>query len=174
MINHIELPNEVWSFIKPVDYTRILSVDEGHDFTTVDLSDFMTNEGIIWFAKRELVLRPKAFLFKISPNYEGPIHTDIVEYAINYVLGGHGVMQWISDLEATKYTVNHAGVTYERFNNIKKFSVSDTWSGTSSIVRINTPHRIVTTETDRYCLSIRTVSGASPKTFDDAVKLIYN
>lgn len=110
----------------------------------------------------------------MSPNYEGPIHTDNVEYAINFVLAGHGTMEWVSELEATKYVSTVNGVSYERYNDIKKFSVSDIWIGRAGIVRVNTPHRVTTTDSYRYCLSLRTVESMPPKTFDDAVKLIYN
>lgn len=174
MLNHIALPNELWSYIKPVDYPRMLPDDEGHNWCVVNLTEFVTTEGIKWFLQRGLVLRSAAYLFRISPNYEGPIHCDAANYAINFVLGGHGTMEWISDIDATTYVANVHGLSYERYKDIKKFSVSDTWTGTAGVVRVNVPHRVTTSDTFRYCLSLRTIERVSPKTFDDVVKLIYN
>ena len=174
MLNHIDLPKELWSYIKTVDYSKMLPDDEGHHWNIFNISDFVTTEGIKWFAQHDLILRPTAFLFRMSPNYEGPIHCDVVDYAINFVLAGHGTMEWISDLEATTYISDVHGVSYERYADIKKYNISDTWTGSAGIVRVNIPHRITTSDTFRYCLSLRTVEKMSPKTFDDAVKLIYN
>lgn len=169
-----ELPKELLQFTKSIDYESLLKDKTGHDWCTIPITHFLTVEGIQWFTNKKIFLRPKANVFKIVKNYQGPIHAELTsgtEFAINIVINGYGEMQWINNIDATQYDSTVNGSTYTRFNDVRSFNIVEVWTGTAALVKVSAPHRVVSTDVDRYCVNIRT---SSPKTFEEALELIYN
>lgn len=176
MNNYFDLPSKLHSFVKDVDYTKFLLPNlTGHILKPVDLHKFVKPEGLEWFAERGLFIR-RARLFRASKNCTGGIHIDPVDlyndYAINIVLAGKGEMQWISDLDID-LDIKKASIPNSTYN-VKNFKVIDKWFGTTGLVRVNIPHRIVTKNSVRYCLSLQTLAKESPKPFETAMNLLYS
>ncbi len=176
MINYINLPNEIRNFLKEFNYIDLTKNLSNHDWKYIPLDIALTEEGKQWFFDKKIPLQNYALIFKIPKNFEGPIHTDThvsakTNCAFNFVLSGHGEMQWLTNLKATEYTYKFKGANYNRYKDIESFDILDVWTGDVGLVRINVPHRVVTTDTDRYCLSIRLEKDSSPNTFDELSKL---
>ncbi len=174
MINYYDLPCKLHSYIKEVDYKKIIGSQNGHNLRPVELQKFITQEGIDWFFKRKLYVR-RALLFSCSSNFVGGIHIDANisnEYGINFVLEGDGEMQWAAYSEQN--LIDKKAIPPSAYKNEKNFNIIDNWSGTTGLVRINIPHRVVTKNSTRYCLSLRTVGNESPKTFEEAMNLLYD
>ena len=170
MINYLNLSETLFKFIKPIELEDI-EFTTRHDWVYKRTTDVMTTEGIDWFKQRGIKFYPTSNLFKIAKNCEGPIHDDGIDFAINFIIKGYGTMEWVNDLDATRLITRFHNLDYIVYKDVKSFNVCDTWKGKLALVRVKSPHRIVTTDVDRYCLSIR---SESPKTFDEAYKLLYN
>jgi len=180
MINHVQLPEELRKCIKQIDYKSLAPKESGHRWNYILLNDVLTLEGIQWFLSRKIFLRGDVHLFRLPKNSEGAIHIDgvesnekVVDYAFNFVIEGHGEMQWIDNIVGTEDIYDLEYSNYVAYSNVESYNVIDTWSGDMALVRINVPHRVVTTDTDRYCISLRTLPHMHPTTFDEVVKLIY-
>ena len=176
MINYLNLPNEMKNFLKEFDYIDLTKNIFDHGWKFMPMDSVLTNEGKQWFVDKKIVLRKNAIIFKIPKNVTGPIHVDSTQpeendCAFNFVLSGHGKMQWITNLEATEITFKYNSGYYKLYENIVKFEILDVWEGNIGLVRINVPHRVVTTDSDRYCISIRLEKGSSPNTFNELSKL---
>ncbi len=175
-MNYINLPVDIESAIKKVDIDSIIPPKQGHKITRVNTQDFLTNDTLKWFYSRKFFLKPTGFLFRMSENDAGPIHVDSEdEYAFNFILRGLGEMQWVSNIvsESTKvYNVSNAA--YLAYEDVKSFDIIDSWTGNVGLVKVNTPHRIVTGDSVRFCFSVRVYNNIHRKTFDEAYKLIYN
>jgi len=174
MINYLNLSSEMKNFIKNFDYINLTKdIVNDHNWKNIPLDVVLTSEGKQWFSDRKISLRDDVLLFKIPKNVEGPIHIDSnrPDCAFNFVLSGHGEMQWIENLEATEYIFKLNGTDYNRYRDIKKFDITDVWTGDIALVKINIPHRVVTTNLDRYCISIRLNKEILPNKFDEISKL---
>ena len=177
-MNHLDLPVELFQFTKPIVLESLpLPKIVTHSWCSIPITDFLTEEGIKWFADRNLALRSTAFVFKIIKNFEGPIHIDSVGsvsagFAFNFVISGYGSMQWVNNIEGNENVSYNNDSKYIMYNNVKSFDVTDTWTGNAALVRIDVPHRIISFDEERYCVSIRTQLGTNPKTFEDAVHMI--
>ena len=177
MINYVNLPNEMKNFIKEFNYVNLTKDMINHNWKYIPFDTVITTEGKQWFREKKIPVEKYVLLFKIPKNFEGPIHTDMLPLkksncAFNFVLSGNGKMQWITNLEATEYIENVNSSVYRRYTNIKQFDILDTWTGDVGLVRINVPHRVVTTNADRYCISIRLVNDISPNTFDEIKEVL--
>jgi hypothetical protein len=171
------LPDESSEWILPLNVDTIISsfnFKGSHDWIHLNTIDVLSISGWNWFFKRNIHLSRRCAFFLAHPNIEGPIHIDheFNDVAFNFVLRGHGEMQWLN-IEADKYIANPVPVIlpscsssltvvpssttahYTRFNNIKEISMLDSWRGDRGMVRIGTPHRVVTTDCQRICLSLR-------------------
>lgn len=168
------LPAECIKWIQPLDLNTILTeanFKEKHDWTHLNIDDVLTLEGKSWFLERNIPLERRCTLFQIQANHEGTIHTDhpIADAAFNFVLKGTGEMQWIK-IDADAYTeyksVKGIELNYQVYKNIRGISALALWTGHAGLVKTNVPHRIVTMNSSRICLSLRT-----PKTFNELSKL---
>ncbi len=172
-MNHKDLPRELLQFTKPIDYQTLLKDKSGHDWIIIPTTDFLTKEGIYWFISRNIIIQKTLSLFKGVKNNQGPIHKDTRRFAFNFVLSGHGKMEWVSDIIGTE-TVSYANnANFVKWIDVNDFNIIDTWCGDLGIVKIETPHRVVTTDVDRYCISIRVVPNLGVQSFEEAVKAIY-
>lgn len=173
-MNHKDLPRELLQFTKPIDYQTLLKDKSGHDWIFIPTTDFLTEEGISWFTSRNIIIRKTVSLFKGVRNNQGPMHKDTSRVAFNFVLSGHGKMEWVSDIIGT-VTISYANNTkgFLKWADVNDFTINDTWCGDLGIVKIDTPHRLVTTDEDRYCVSIRVVPGMGIQSFEEAVKAVY-
>ena len=135
----------------------------------------LTNEAKQWFNDKKIALYDDAVLFKLPKNYNGPSHVDKMDpsdCAFNFVVSGYGQMQWVTNLKAVEWDqCKDNGTYYSRFLDIKSFDISEVWTGDAGLVKINIPHRIVTTDSERICLSVRIKKYVLPNTFDEIVKL---
>lgn len=177
MINYLNLPVEMKQYLKEFNYINLTKDIVSHNWRYMPVDLVLTKEGKKWFFDKKIPLRKYASVFKIPKNFEGPIHTDMFEYdqtdcAFNFVLSGHGEMQWITNLKATEYTFNVNGSKHNQYKDIESFDISDVWTGNVGLVRIKVPHRVVTSGTDRYCLSIRLEKNSPLNTFDEISKLL--
>ena len=172
MINYVNLPNEIRNFLKEFDYIDLTKDISNHSWKFIPTYSVLSKEGKQWFVDKKIPLKKYASVFKIPKNFEGPIHADMdqstkTNCALNFVLSGHGEMQWVTNLKATKYTFNYTSGDYHRYKDIESFDILDVWTGNNGLVRINVPHRVITTDTDRYCLSLRLENDSLLNTFDE-------
>jgi hypothetical protein len=179
MINHVQLPEELKSYIKQIDYESLGPKESGHKWNYISIHDVLTVEGIRWFLSRKIFLRGDVHLFRLPKHSQGAIHidgydVDSLDYAFNFVVSGYGEMQWIDNIVGQEQVFDLDYSKYVAFNDVTSCNIVDTWDGDMALVRINVPHRIVTSDKDRYCISLRTLSHMQPKTFDEVAKLIYN
>jgi hypothetical protein len=173
-MNYKDLPKELRQFTKSIDYETLLKDKSRHDWCNIPINDFLTNDGLSWFSARSIFIQPTALVFKIIKNHEGIIHLDNEQFAFNFVLSGHGKMQWVDNIIGNEILANHNGAKYGKYTDVTACRIIDTWSGDLGIVRINIPHRVVTTDEERYCVSIRTIQGTGVKTFEEAIEAIYS
>jgi hypothetical protein len=178
MIHYKDLPDEVASaFLQDIDLSPV-SYRSGFQWVFVNTNDCLTSTGKQWFKDRNIIVYEQAMLFKAESNSEHPLHTDgeFLDAAFNFVLNKQGELQWAADIESdiviAKNVVNQ--FTFTRYQNVKKMTVIDKWSGHAGLVRIGQPHRVVTYSEPRFCLSIRPVpfdSVGSEFKFDELVNL---
>ncbi len=164
------------NFLKEFNHTNLIKNIPDHAFTYIPVDLALTQEGKQWFIDNNITLKKNAVVFTIPKNCEGGIHADMTKFekpdcAFNFVLSGYGEMQWITNLEATECVLNFNNASIVRYTDVIKFDISDVWTGNVSLVRINVPHRIVTTDSDRYCLSLRLEKDSSLNSFDELIKL---
>ena len=169
MLYQVELHQSIFKFVKFIDLDK-LKFENKHTWVSKPIEDVLTYDGIKWFQSKEIHLCPNALIFRIDAGHEGAVHDDGIEYAINFVLKGSGTMEWIDVIEGTKVEEHYKGLNYTSFSNLQNFKVKDSWSGSIALVRVNYPHRVVTTDNERYCLSIR---ATLPKTFDEVAEKLY-
>jgi len=179
MLYYKNLPRELLQFVKFIDAHNLLKGIYGHNWIIIPTTNFLTSEGIEWFTNKKIFLRNTVKVFKIEKNFKGPVHSDAygpfdVEYAFNFVISGQGEMQWVDNIQGTQKISNTNNSLYTIYTDVKSLDIIDTWNGDLGIVRVNVPHRVVTTNEERYCVSVRTIIGSYPKTFEDAVNIIYN
>jgi len=182
---YLELPDFINSFItipQGADSESIMFsgypmiADAGHSPKSVDIKDFVSDEGLLWFANKGIILPQwRATLFKCIRNHTGTIHTDehTREFAINFIIYGHGEMQWV-DLDVPPDDFIEDQSSHFRWSNSRVGNINPLakWSGTAgkaALVNINIPHRIVTTTADRICLSLQ---ATKPTKFEQAAKLL--
>jgi len=179
MINYLNLPSDLRNFLKEFNYIDLIKNVPDHAWTYISLDLVLTQEGKQWFIDKKITLAKYALVFKLPKNCEGAIHADVLKFekpncAFNFVLSGHGEMQWVANIEATEHSHKHGSTNYIRYTNIVKFDILDTWSGTDGLVRVNVPHRIVTTDADRHCLSLRLEKDSLLNTFESISELLQN
>jgi len=189
-MNYINLPSYVRDFLITHDnLSELVPVVNGHSGLFYPTTKFITSAGFDWFNQHGIELRPNCLLFRARCNTEGPAHIDGTSLdlesqpiphvcAFNFVLEGHGEMQWV---EVDEYTTNgdfkhnvpgtttRAAVQIVKQVPGSKITVLDTWTGDTGFVRIETFHRIVTTDVDRVCLSVR---ACFPLPFEEAAKQV--
>jgi hypothetical protein len=170
-----ELDKRFDNFLQIVNYEPYFSGPvRDHDFILYPTSQALTARGISWFKDNGFILRNKVKVFKIISNYSGPIHIDAFDnigtkFAFNFVYSGQGEMQWIDNIDGESYIIDNNQERYPGFKNIRSFDIVERWSGTSALVKTDSFHRVITTSNDRYCISVRTVSGSFPRTFEEAI-----
>jgi hypothetical protein len=171
------LPEESSEWLLPLDIDKIISSFDFkgcHDWIHLNTKDVLSVKGWTWFLNRKIYPSAICSLFLAYPNKLCPIHIDhkINDVAFNFVLRGYGEMQWL-DVQADEYTADivipsGASAKYTRFDNVKEISILESWQGDRGMVRIGTPHRIVTSDSPRVCLSFRQ-AGGSFKRFDELI-----
>lgn len=175
MINHVDLPTYLKDFVKDIDFKSLSHQGDYHGWVYYAVEDFINERGINWFESRGFDLRGELSLFRIPANFRGDIHSDLnskvknLRYAINIVLSGTGEMQWVSNIQGTKTIFRQEGVSYLGYKDVVDFDVIDTWRGEVGLVRIDPPHRVITWDQERYCLSLRPIY---PLAFDEAKSLL--
>ena len=103
------------------------------------------------------------------------MHTDQpFTWALNFVFEGHGELQWV-DIDADYIFTKHAVMSgeifrYKKYTTIRNISTKESWSGTSALIRVDLPHRIVTNNNHRISLSL--VSRYTFQTFDTMCQII--
>ena len=179
-MNYINLPSYVRDFLITHDnLSELVPVVNDHSGIIYPTTKFITSAGFDWFNKHGIELRPNCVLFKAKCNTEGSAHIDgpMLDLesqpiphicAFNFVLEGHGEMQWV---EVGEYTTNGDFKNNKIVKQLpgSKITVLDTWTGDTGFVRIETFHRIVTTDVDRVCLSVR---ACFPLPFEEAAKQV--
>jgi hypothetical protein len=173
------LPEFINNFIiKPTDPFELVKDITGHNWTTYNTNQFLTKEGQDWFKQNQITLVPTSQYFICNENTTGPVHIDHpFTWALNFVFEGQGEMQWV-DIDAD-YVFNKNKVAsgetfvYKKYTTIRSISINESWSGTSALVRVNVPHRIVTNDTHRICISLRPdYSKYKFQTFDEMCQII--
>jgi len=181
MLYYLELPDFINSFItipQGADSESIMfsgypvSADIGHVNKLVNISDFVSDEGLLWFANRGIILPGHVTLFKCINDHTSTIHHDnpVRGFAINFIIQGHGEMQWF-DIDVPPDQPVENQKAFARFTNIDLDNITaiSTWSGKAALVNTTIPHRIATTTAERICLSLR---ATHPTTFEQAAKLL--
>jgi hypothetical protein len=170
-----ELNKRFDNFLQIVDYEPYFSsLERDHYFVRYPTFQALTAQGISWFKDNGFVLRNEVKVFKINSNCSGPIHIDAFDnlgtkFAFNFVYSGHGEMQWVDNIDGDLCMIDYKEEQFPIFKNIRSFNVVERWSGTSALVKTDSFHRVITTANNRYCISVRTVSGSFPRTFEEAV-----
>lgn len=177
------LPSFLNNFVKiPDNLEKYLPTIREHTWLDNYTSTFFTEEGINWFANKGIELRPTCMIFTIDGNDVGLIHTDHpLLYSINFVLQGSGKMQWIDvgDQSPTMKTfdVTRRIIDVPVFEDCTSNKIIDTWDDAKhnvALVKVNTPHQIIsTTLKKRICLAIRptTESMKLIESFEDVAEL---
>ena len=179
-MNYINLPRYVREFlIKHDNLSELIPVANGHTGLFYPTATFITTEGFDWFSNRGIQLRPNCLLFRARCHTEGLAHIDGTSLdlesqpgphlcAFNFVLEGRGEMQWV---EVGEYTTDGDFKNKKIVTQVpgSTTTVLDTWTGDTAFVRIETFHRIVTTDVDRVCLTVRALF---PSPFEHAAKQV--
>jgi hypothetical protein len=174
---YINLPNQSFPYLKPnlnVEYLHDVQI---HNWVELETNDYITDEALIWFTINGFDIKSKIYLFCANNNIIGPIHSDLTNYAFNFVLSGYGTMQWINPYNKpyiTEKVYSNRITKYLTYVPHKNDVILDTWNGTQGMVQVFTPHRIITESKKRYTLSLRT-HCKQIKSWDQAVqKLLEN
>jgi len=171
-MNYINLDLEFSDFIKPCLNLKEIKFPKfiAHDWIWVNTVDWITEFGIEWFKNKNIPIKSRAFLFVATPNCPGITHIDLPERAaFNFIIQGNGSMQWLSNLSDPTSVRVHNGSTYPVYGNTKSCIIDDEWTGRIGLVKVDTPHRVVTTDSYRYCLSLRTTYS-----FEEVAKIIQS
>lgn len=172
----INLPDYFKNFIYYKDSIDTLIENKiEHTWVRFPIKEFVNNQGLDWFKDRNLKLLDFCNLFNAHEftNTYSNIHVDTMgdhlnEFAVNYILFGNGEMQWTKvDGSLTIRKINSS--YFYGYENIREVEILDKWSGSVGLVKINIPHRIVTTNLRRICLSLRFRKTCS---FEDFKKLL--
>jgi hypothetical protein len=177
------LPEFINNFIiKPKDPSDLVKGITGHSWTCYNTEQFLTKQGQDWFKQHQIILTPTSQYFICDSNTTGSVHTDQpFTWGLNFIFEGHGEMQWV-DIDAdyifNKHTVpSGETVIYKKYTTIRNISIIKSWSGISALVRINVPHRIVTNNSHRICISLRPTfpnSKYKGQTFEEMCQIIDN
>jgi len=180
MQNYKPLPEFINNFIiKPADPFALVKDIKGHNWTTYYTRRFLNEEGWNWFKQNQIVLLPTSQYFICNENTTGPVHLDDpVSCAFNFVFEGQGEMQWVDVLDGdvsyhTNIVKSGEKFVYKKYTAIRSINIQDSWSGQSALVRVNIPHRVVTGNKYRICLSIRPDPRVCQLTFDEICQIIY-
>jgi hypothetical protein len=177
------LPLDTTGFVKPVDYVKLTSTipAKKHGWINIPLTSILSNKGLQFFRSNGIILNNIQQIFKCDSNMSSQIHIDDINthFGFNILLDGHGEMQWVSDIDGDRVEESTTNISssvkypskWIKWDNVKSCKIDETWSGNSAIVRIDIPHRIVTSNSARYVLALRTLRGTNPKTFDEAVNI---
>jgi hypothetical protein len=181
MLNYKPLPEFINKFIiKPENPFDLVKDIKGHNWTTYNTKNFITEEGQDWFEKNKIVLIDTSQYFICNENTTGPVHLDNpCTVAFNFVFEGTGNMQWITVLDGdisyhTNIVQSGEKFIYKKFANLRSINIDESWDGTSALVRVNVPHRVVTKDGHRICLSIRPDIRKCRLTFDEMCQIIDN
>jgi hypothetical protein len=183
MENNFKLPSELYhKFITvPLDFNTAVvdTIGTGHSFTNHPTSELMTPEGIEYFKQRGMVLDVLTGVFKLSKNFQGPIHSDIRKTSVNVVISGAGAMEWIGDIEGeityNERKLKHGSIRYPIYTNVTSFKVIDTLltkTGDFFIARVDVPHRVVndSDSENRVILAFRIQNGLENLDYDAVVR----
>ena len=154
-IYYNKLPDMYWNYlqkdcIKSVEKLRSLWLLAEHSVFRMSKKELLTELGLSRFEQYHNIID----LFRMPPNHIGPIHIDNSYYAFNFIIKGTGVMQWF-DINSLEYKYKSTyGVELFTLKSNDTCIVEETdcnllWANTTK------PHRIVTGNEERICLSIR-------------------
>lgn len=179
MLNYKILPDFVYNFaMMPQSTIDAMSHIKEHSWVILPTVDHMTSEGIEYFKSKGIIFSKNVTCWKCNTNTIGPTHIDgIALIGVNFVMKGKGNMEWIHSsvppvMVANKIATGQT-ILAPTFHDLDALTVTDTWNsneGECAIVRVHTPHRIVTTNEDRYCLSFRLHLDHCSETFDQIVE----
>jgi hypothetical protein len=156
---YINLPNQSFSYLKPnvnIEYLHDIQV---HNWVELETTDYITDEAIRWLITMGFDIKTKIYLFCANHNIIGPIHSDLSNYAFNFVVSGYGTMEWVKPYNkpyTDEKVYSNRVSKYLRYVSHENDVLLDIWNGTQGMVQVFTPHRIVTHNEKRYTLSLRT------------------
>lgn len=169
---YIDIPNLGFQFLQPnLNATEYLPEVVTHNWVETQTNNFFTDEAISWFNHIGFDIKHTLYLFCANSQVIGPIHSDLTNYAFNFVVSGYGKMEWIKphNKPYTDEKVYGNRVSkYLRFEPHNEDMVIDSWVGTQALVQVFTPHRIVTSHEKRYTVSLRT-HGKKIQSWEQAV-----
>lgn len=170
----LDLPDYFKNFINHKnDIDKLIDNKSEHDWMYFPTTYFVNDEGFNWFRSRNLQILKVCLLFnspKLIDTYAN-IHIDTMNndnlnnYAINYVLLGSGEMQWVK-IDGTPEIREMNSSYFYGYKNTQSVEILDKWSGSIGLVKINIPHRVVTTDSRRICLSLRFHKKCSLEDFE--------
>jgi len=179
---HRPLPSSFRDLLirKDVDIVNIAEEHKliKHRWVVVPTNDVVTDEGCEWFKKNNIPLSKYVAVFKLEKFYNGPIHVDAPpqKFGFNFVVCGQGEMQWVDfdgEPEETVWAINGwTSEKYHTFHNVTNVSVIESWSGTDGIVRVDVPHRVLGSDSDRYAVSVRPDWQQCNYTFDEVIQIL--
>jgi hypothetical protein len=179
MLNYKPLPEFINNFIiRPADPFEIVKDIKGHNWSMYDTRQFLTDEGYRWFEENKIILKSKSQYFICNAHTTGPVHTDNPhKIAFNFVFEGYGNMEWVTVLDGdyvyhTNTVASGEKFTYKKFTEIRSIKINDTWNGQSALVKVSLPHRIVTKDSHRICISLRLDTTRCRFTFDEISQII--
>ena len=171
---HKMLPSYLLDFIKiPDRLNSYLPKTLEHDWNYVNISDFFSNDGILWFADRGIRIKADGFMFSTyrdSHHY----HTDLPtnKWGLNFVIQPGGRMEWTSmdNVDSDPlHTIISKTMKYGPGGDMKlveytkydgNYIIEETWSdsqGRVALVDVRSPHRIKINQGQRrVTLSLRT------------------
>ena len=178
MLNYKILPDFIYNFaIMPQSTYDALSHIKQHSWVILPTADHMTSEGIEFFKSKGIIFSRNVTCWKCNTNTIGLTHIDgIASMGFNFVMKGKGSMEWMHSsvppiMDDAKLSTGQT-IRSPMFPNLDALTVTDTWDskeGECALVRVHTPHRIVTTTEDRYSLSFRLHLDHCSETFDQLV-----
>lgn len=168
---YVDLPEYFRQFVyHKSDISLLIDNTTDHTWSRYPVEDYITEQGIKWFSERNLRLYDVCNIFNAYQFSETSVHIDTIakfqnDFALNFVLFGEGNMQWVDvDGDRNYYKLNSS--VFYGYTNIKYVEVLAEWSGKMALVRVNIPHRIVTKNLRRICLSLRFYKTCSFEQFE--------
>jgi hypothetical protein len=161
--------------IKQIDWKSLFdpTSPHSHEWINVSVNDIFTDEGLKFFADRNIKLRSTTRVFRLNPNFTCEIHVDSDYYdaAFNFVVEGAGEMQWVTVENSVEtsgsYTKSDSKQgSFTLINDYTNLTVDDSWDGNCALVKISVPHRVIGGPGVRYCVSVRPTEDHF---FDDLV-----
>jgi hypothetical protein len=167
-INHKILSLDFKNFFKDIDITSMflnknLETWNGERLPTTEL---LNDNGLDFFKSNKIELNDLSTIFITPTNHKSFIHCDTKNNKIcriNYILHGEGKMIWYSLNNYTEKTITrnsmydnaYSFIEYKDISNEEIIEIWDGQSGECAITNINSPHNIVTTDSNRIVLSIK-------------------